>query len=108
MTFREVVMRGLAHDKGLFVPDSFPAVSMEEIESWRSLPYADLAVEVIAKFVDEDQVPRAKLVDIVKRSCAAFRSDEVTPVIEVGGHAVLVSLRLCHDTLIVKKTLLVC
>lgn len=83
-------MTGLAHDRGLFVPDSLPSVSMEELEKWRSFSYPDLAVEVISKFVGEDQVPRAKLQDIVKRSCAAFRKEDVTPVIDVGGHAILV------------------
>ncbi len=91
MSFRSVVMSGLAHDRGLFVPDSFPTVSKEELESWRSLSYPDLAVNVIGKFVEEDQVPRKKLEDIVKRSCAAFRHEDVTPVIEVGGHHILVS-----------------
>ena len=90
LSFREVVMSGLAHDRGLFVPDTLPTVSKDELESWRSLSYPDLAVEVISKFVKEDQVPRAKLADIVKRSCAAFRSDDVTPVIEKGGHYILV------------------
>jgi threonine synthase len=89
--FRTVVMTGLAHDRGLFVPDSFPSVSKEELESWRGLSFPDLAVNVISKFVGEDQVPADKLADIVKRSCAAFRHEDVTPVIKVGGHAVLVS-----------------
>lgn len=89
LSFRDVVMRGLAHDRGLFIPDTLPSVSNEEIESWRSLSYADLAIEVISKFVGEDQVPRSNLEDIVKRSCAAFRADDVTPVIDVGGHLVL-------------------
>lgn len=89
LSFRDVVMSGLAHDRGLFVPDSFPTVSKSELESWRSLSYPDLAVEVISKFVEEDQVPKKKLEDIVKRSCAAFRSDDVTPVIEKGGHYIL-------------------
>jgi len=89
LDFRTVVMTGLAHDRGLFVPDSFPTVTEEEVESWRGLSYADLAVKVISKFVHEDQVPAAKLEDIVKRSCAAFRHEDVTPVIEVAGHAVL-------------------
>jgi len=84
-------MTGLAHDRGLFVPDSFPQVSMEEIESWRGLSYPDLATNVIAKFVAEDQVPADKLADIVHRSCAAFRHKDVTPVVNVGGHAILVS-----------------
>lgn len=89
MSFRDVVMSGLAHDRGLFVPDSIPTVSMEEIESWRSLSYADLAVEVICKFVHDDQVPRKKLEEIVKRSCASFRHKDVTPVVEKGGHYIL-------------------
>eukprot|EP00551_Chaetoceros_affinis_P009668 CAMPEP_0203676982 /NCGR_PEP_ID=MMETSP0090-20130426/26714_1 /ASSEMBLY_ACC=CAM_ASM_001088 /TAXON_ID=426623 /ORGANISM="Chaetoceros affinis, Strain CCMP159" /LENGTH=505 /DNA_ID=CAMNT_0050543741 /DNA_START=400 /DNA_END=1917 /DNA_ORIENTATION=+ len=82
-------MTGLAHDRGLFVPDTLPTVSPSELSSWRSLSYADLAIEVISKFVDDDQVPRKNLEDIVKRSCDAFRAEDVTPVIEVGGHAVL-------------------
>ena len=85
-------MTGLAHDRGLFVPDSFPSVSPEELEKWRSFSYADLAIAVISKFVAEDQVPRSDLEDIIKRSCAAFRSKDVTPVVEVGGHAVLVRI----------------
>jgi len=91
LSFREVVMRGLAHDRGLFVPNTFPSVTKEEVESWRSLSYADLAVEVIGKYVKEDEVPREKLADIVTRSCAAFRAIDVTPVVDVGGHMVLVS-----------------
>lgn len=89
LDFRTVVMTGLAHDRGLFVPDSLPSVTMEEIESWRGLSYADVAINVISKFVQDDQVPAEKLADIVKRSCAAFRHEDVTPVIKVGDHAVL-------------------
>eukprot|EP00591_Stephanopyxis_turris_P002669 CAMPEP_0195520520 /NCGR_PEP_ID=MMETSP0794_2-20130614/17078_1 /TAXON_ID=515487 /ORGANISM="Stephanopyxis turris, Strain CCMP 815" /LENGTH=525 /DNA_ID=CAMNT_0040649897 /DNA_START=25 /DNA_END=1602 /DNA_ORIENTATION=- len=89
LSFREVVMRGLAHDRGLFVPDELPHVSLEQIESWRDLSFPDLAIEVISQFVKEDQVPRAKLEDIVKRSCASFREKDVTPLVEVNGHQIL-------------------
>ena len=91
LDFRTVVMTGLAHDRGLFVPDSFPTVDAEELESWRGLDYPGVAANVISKFVQDDQVPADKLEDIVRRSCAAFRHEEVTPVIDVAGHKVLVS-----------------
>ena len=91
LDFRTVVMTGLAHDRGLFVPDSLPKVTAEELASWKSLSYNELAVEVIRKFVKEDQVPYEKLKDIVGRSCDSFRTSDVTPVIDVGGHAILVS-----------------
>lgn len=90
LDFRSVVMQGLARDRGLFVPDEIPSVTPEEIESWRSLSYPDMAVEVISKFVKEDQVPAEKLKDIIHRSCAAFRSPEVTPVKKIGELYVLV------------------
>ncbi|KAG7346272.1 threonine synthase [Nitzschia inconspicua] len=89
LDFRTVVMTGLARDKGLFVPDAIPQVTKDELESWRTLKYPDLAVKVISKFVQEDQVPAEKLEDIVKRSCAAFRHEDVTPVVSVGGHKIL-------------------
>ena len=91
LDFRTVVMTGLARDRGLFVPDTFPTVDMEELESWRSLSFPDVAVNVISKYVKEDQVPSEHLHDIVKRSCAAFRHEEVTPVVNVAGHNILVS-----------------
>ena len=37
-------------------------------------------------------MPRDVLADIVKRSCGAFRSEEVTPLIKIDGHYILVSL----------------
>ena len=91
ISFRSAVMRGLAHDRGLFVPDSFPTVSSVELESWRELNYANLATEVIAKFVCDDEVPKDVLRDIVTRSCNAFRVEEVTPLVKLDGHYILVS-----------------
>jgi threonine synthase len=94
LSFREVVMRGLAHDRGLFVPDDLPSVSKAELELWRPLSFADLAVEVLSKFIKEDQVPRNVMIDIVTRSCASFSSPDVTPLKDVNGHSVLVSCRV--------------
>jgi len=94
LDFRTVVMQGLARDRGLFVPDSIPSVAPKELESWRKLGYADLAVAVIAKFVKPDQVPSPKLREIVHSSCAAFSHKDVTPVVNVGGHAILVRRRV--------------
>lgn len=90
--FRTVVMQGLAPDKGLYVPERIPAVSPAQLEEWRSLSFADLAFAVISLFVQGDQIPPARLKDIIDRSyCdATFRHADITPVVNVGGHAVLV------------------
>lgn len=95
LDFRTVVMQGLAHDRGLFVPDEIPTVSITELQDWRSLSYPDLAVQVLRKFIQDDQVPLHKLQHIVRKSCAAFRHPDVTPVVHVGGHAILVRVVAC-------------
>ena len=52
-SFSEILLSGLAADGGLYVPASYPQVSGAELDSWRSLSYADLASAVIGKFADE-------------------------------------------------------
>ena len=95
ISFRDVVMIGLANDKGLFIPDSIPQVSHEEIQIWRT-QYKDnfpaLAIAILSKFIKEDQVPYDQLQSIIQRSCASFRHLDVTPVVSVGGHSILVRL----------------
>ncbi|HYM48032.1 MAG TPA: threonine synthase [Burkholderiaceae bacterium] len=51
--FSDILLSGLAPDGGLYVPASYPAVTAGELDTWRSLSYADLACAVIGKFVDD-------------------------------------------------------
>jgi len=88
-SFRHVVMTGLSPDGGLYVPETIPTVSSEELESMRSMSYPDMAAAVMGKFVEEDDVPGTVLRDIVGRAFDSFRVAEVTPVVDVNGHAVL-------------------
>ncbi|MEK9712706.1 MAG: threonine synthase [Thalassolituus sp.] len=52
LTFEDVLLTGLASDGGLYVPKDVPQYSLEEIESWRDLPYTELAHKVIYPFVE--------------------------------------------------------
>ena len=49
--FADILLSGLAEDGGLYVPAFYPKVSSAELARWRRLPYADLAANVIGKFV---------------------------------------------------------
>jgi threonine synthase len=50
---------------------------------WSTLPFVDLALEIMSLFVPEEDVPRADLHDILKRSFGTFRDEAVTPVVQV-------------------------
>jgi len=51
--FSDILLSGLASDGGLYAPESYPRVTATELDSWRSLSYAELASVVIQKFVDD-------------------------------------------------------
>lgn len=77
--FRDVLLEGLAPDGGLVVPKEYPRVDAL-LERWRGLPYAELALEVLALFADD--YPRAELRRLVTAcyTAATFGSEEITPL----------------------------
>lgn len=52
LSFEDVLLTGLATDGGLYVPKEIPQFTQAEIESWRGLPYTELAHKVIYPFVE--------------------------------------------------------
>ncbi|MDZ7825507.1 MAG: hypothetical protein U5R48_05180 [Gammaproteobacteria bacterium] len=77
---------GLAPDRGLLVPERIPDVS-DRLDAWRKLDFVELAIEIVSLYCDD--IPRADLEDIVRRSYATFDSPEVTPTVAVDDYRVL-------------------
>lgn len=80
--FTDVVTSGLASDGGLYVPETVPQFSLEEIKSWKDLPYNELALKVISPFVD-GEIPEDDLQEIINKSYKSFREDQVTKLIKL-------------------------
>ena len=90
LRFEEVVLGGLSTDGGLFVPESIPQMTKAEIEAMRGLSYAEVALEVISRFISPEDIPAAALKDIVDRSFGQqWRSANVTPSIKLRDFWVL-------------------
>ncbi len=87
ISFKDAVMMGLASDGGLLLPQSYPAISAEQLEAWRSLSYPELAFEVISHFVDD--IPAGDLKNIIDRSYATFTHPDITPVVKQDGVYIL-------------------
>ncbi len=86
-TFLEILLEGLAPDGGLYMPEVYPKVTDQELMAWRKLSYADLAYEVLVKFVGD--MPKSDLKKIVQKTYTSeiyrnVRSDEdaskITPL----------------------------
>ena len=59
LDFADAVLSGLARDGGLYVPEAWPTISPEEFERLSSLSYADLAFDIMSRFVGESITPAA-------------------------------------------------
>jgi len=67
--FCDILLGGLAPDGGLYLPESYPQISRGELDAWRQLPYADLAYEILSKFITD--IPAADLKALVARTYTA-------------------------------------
>ncbi len=64
MSFRDALLKGLAADGGLFMPDVIPEVSNSELESFRDMKYHELATEILEKYTGHE-IKR----DILEKLC---------------------------------------
>ena len=67
--FCDILLGGLAPDGGLYLPESYPRVTRGELDAWRKLSYADLAYEILSRFIDD--IPAADLKALVARTYTA-------------------------------------
>ena len=91
LTFEEVLLTGLAVDGGLYVPKEVPTFSKEEIESWRDLPYAELAHKVIYPFV-EGSVESDALATILSEVYGGFGHKAVAPLQQLDHNEYVLEL----------------
>ncbi|KAI9596965.1 threonine synthase-like protein [Syncephalis fuscata] len=95
-TFEEAVLGGLALDGGLYIPEQIPAVTTDQLAQWRHLSFAQLAAELFALYVDDNEISKAQLLDLSTRSYATFRHADITPICQLSKTNRLSVLELFH------------
>lgn len=73
MSGSTAVLSGLAPDGGLYVPESFPPVSMKEIEDMTALDYPERSARIMSLFFDE--LSYDELLSITTRAYSTFDGD---------------------------------
>jgi threonine synthase len=84
LDFQAVTLTGLASDGGLYMPESWPTLSTEQIAAMRDMSYVDTAVEVIAPFV-EGTLTRDDLRALCTEAYGRFSHAAVTPLVQLDG-----------------------
>lgn len=91
LTFEEAMLTGLARDGGLYVPESWPTLSQEQIAGFAGKRYEDVAFEVMKPFVG-DTFDDAEFRDIIAKAYAGFGHDARCPVVQLDHNHYLLEL----------------
>ncbi len=95
VTGAQAIVQGLAKNGGLFVPEKFPTVTNEELQSMADMSYPERAAFVLSKYLGEELGA-----DYLKESCekaySSFEAGDPVPLVKVDGETGLYVLELFH------------
>ncbi len=75
-SFKDVFLKSLAPDGGLFIPKRIPMYTSSEIENLRNFSYTELSEEIIYKFCDKE-FNKNEINNLVNNSFKSFRIKNV-------------------------------
>ena len=82
-SFRDVFLKGLASDGGLFVPKEIPTFSKAELRVLKNLSYNELSVKIISKFCG-NEFSEKEIAEIIENSYKNFRTKNVVILKKIG------------------------
>ena len=83
-SFKDVFLKGLAPDGGLFVPKIIPSYSSQELNKLKELSYKELAIKIIPKFCGEE-LEKNEIENLVNHSYENFRIKDVVAINKLGN-----------------------
>ncbi len=89
--FMDALFAGLASDGGLYVPQSWPRLSSEEIAAYAGRPYAEVAADILTRFVGDALSPD-ELAVICAQAYATFDHVAVAPLVQIDDSRFLLEL----------------
>ncbi|WP_300587284.1 threonine synthase [Marivita sp.] len=87
--FEDTMLSGLARDGGLYVPETIPTLSADDIRAMHGLSYEEIAFRVMRPFVG-DAFTDEVFADLIAKAYAGFGHDARAPLVQLGnGHFLL-------------------
>ncbi|MDB3913173.1 threonine synthase, partial [Candidatus Pelagibacter sp.] len=86
--FKDVFIKGLADDGGLFIPKSLQKYKKNDLLEFKNLEYKELAKKIIHPFIG-DFMSKNDLNKIIDKSYSVFRKKNVVDLIKVGDRSIL-------------------
>ena len=89
LTFEDAMLTGLARDGGLYVPETIPQLSTDDIKAMAGKPYEEIAFQVMRPFVG-DTFSDDDFKGIIERAYKGFGHAARAPLVQLDhGHYLL-------------------
>ncbi|KAK0568592.1 threonine synthase [Tilletia horrida] len=90
LSFEEAVLRGLAPNGGLYIPEQIPSLPPNWAAEWANLSFPELSYKIVSQFIPSDPgqggIPTEDLKALIDRSYSTFRSELVSPLKQLGDN----------------------
>ena len=91
VTGAQAIVKGLAQNGGLYVPESFPKISKEELEKMAEMSYPERAAFVLGKYLADD-LGEDYLKEICEKAYSTFTGNDPAPLVKVNGNLFVLEL----------------
>ena len=82
VTGAEAIVRGLAQNGGLYVPETFPKITAEEFEQMADMTYPERTAFVLGKYLADD-LGADYLREICEKAYSTFEGGDPAPLVKV-------------------------
>jgi threonine synthase len=91
LNFEGALMAGLAHDGGLYVPETWPSFSTAEIAGLAGHSYVKAAAKIMQPFVADTLAPN-ELTTLLAEAYGGFNHPAITPLVQLDTNLWLLEL----------------
>lgn len=95
-SFEDVVLKGLAQDGGLFIPEAIPSLPADWQTKWKDASFQELAFNIFSLYISPHEIASEDLRQIINKSYATFRVDNIAPNVTLDAKRNIHLLELFH------------
>ncbi|KAF3310342.1 threonine synthase [Orbilia oligospora] len=95
-SFEDTVLKGLASDGGLFIPEAIPTLPSDWQTTWSTKSFQEIAFSLFSLYISPTEIPSEDLKNLIEKSYATFRAPEITPLTTLRKSENLHLLELFH------------
>ena len=90
VTGAQAIVQGLAKDGGLFVPEKFPKVTVDEMQQMAEMSYPERSAFILSKYSDD--LGEEFLKEACAKAYATFEGDDPVPLVKIDSDTYILEL----------------